>query len=174
MTGIVGTTARTSLHLAPLAALALLVACSRSGAPPQMPPPAVNVAVVVQKDVTQWDEFSGRIEAIDRVEIRPRVSGYLLKVGFEQGKEVKKGDVLFEIDDREYRATYARAVADVGRADARVTLAKRQTDRLRRLLEKNSVSRDEFEIREAEMRSEERRVGKECTVLCRSRWSPYH
>ena len=155
MTGIIAFTARTLLHVAPLAAIAFGVACSRSGAPPQMPPPAVNVAVVVQKNVTQWDEFSGRIEAIDRVEIRPRVNGYLLKVGFEQGKEVRKGDVLFEIDDREYRAAYARAVADVGRAGARIGLAKSQFDRTRRLLESNAVSRDDFEIREAELKQAE-------------------
>ena len=155
MTGIIAFTARTSLRVAPLAAIAFGVACSRSGAPPQMPPPAVNVAVVVQKNVTQWDEFSGRIEAIDRVEIRPRVNGYLLKVGFEQGKEVRKGDVLFEIDDREYRAAYARAVADVGRAGARIGLAKSQFDRTRRLLESNAVSRDDFEIREAELKQAE-------------------
>jgi multidrug efflux system membrane fusion protein len=109
----------------------------------------------VHKQVTQWDEFSGRIEAIDRVEIRPRVSGYLRTVGFEQGKEVRKGDVLFEIDDREYRAALARAVADVERANARIGLAQRQFDRTRRLLESNAVSRDDYEIREGELKQAE-------------------
>ena len=134
---------------------ASIAACSRSGAPPQMPPPAVNVAAVVQKQVTQWDEFSGRIEAIDRVEIRPRVTGYLLKVGFEQGKEIKKGDVLFEIDDREYTAAYARAQADAERARARLELAKAQRSRAERLLKTNAVSRDDFDTRDAELKQAE-------------------
>jgi len=155
MTRIIAPSAHNPLRIVPLAVIIVAAACSRSAAPPQMPPPAVNVAAGVQKQVTQWDEFSGRIEAIDRVEIRPRVSGYLRTVGFEQGKEVRKGDVLFEIDDREYRAALARAVADVERANARIGLAQRQFDRTRRLLESNAVSRDDYEIREGELKQAE-------------------
>src|SRR5690606_17190904 len=85
----------------PLFLLSLLVGCGEASGPPEFPPPAVNVALPVQKSVTEWDEYSGRIEAIDTVEIRPRVGGYLAAVHFEEGLPVAKGDLLFSIDDRE-------------------------------------------------------------------------
>jgi len=142
------------------AALALLVValagCNRGGAGAgghgQMPPPpAVNVAAVVQKEVTLWDEFTGRIEAVDRVEVRPRVTGYLDKVNFVEGAVVKKGDVLFQIDDREYRAAHGRAVADIERAKARVLLAKRQLERAQQLVASKLTPRSEVDTREAEV-----------------------
>ena len=67
-----------------------------SGAPPA---PTVSVAAVIQKEVNEWDEFTGRLEAVEHVDIRPRVSGYVDKIYFRQGAEVKKGDLLFEIVD---------------------------------------------------------------------------
>jgi membrane fusion protein, multidrug efflux system len=134
-----------------LIALAL-AGCGGSGAQPQMPPPPqVNVAVVVQKQVTLWDEFTGRIEAVDRVEIRPRVAGYLDKIHFEEGRAVKKGDVLFEIDEREYRAAYNRAVAEVDRARSRAALAQRQLERSRQLVSNKLVARNDLDLREDEL-----------------------
>ena len=80
-----------------------LLGCSaKPPAPP--PPPAVTAAPVLQRDVAEWDEFSGRLEAVDQVEIRPRVSGYIKRLTFTEGREVRKGEVLFEIDPREYQA----------------------------------------------------------------------
>ena len=76
---------------------------------PPPPPPAVTVATVPERDVKEWDEFTGRLQAVDAVEIRPRVSGYIKRVTFAEGKEVRKGDVLFEIDPRPYEADLARA-----------------------------------------------------------------
>jgi len=112
-----------------------LAGCSQSGANPQMPPPPqVNVSAVVQKDVVLWDEFTGRVEAVDKVEVRPRVAGYLEKVNFDEGRDVKKGDVLFEIDAREYRAAHSRALAEVDRARSRVALALRQLERSQQLV----------------------------------------
>lgn len=129
-----------------------LAGCSKSGgAPPQMPPPQVNVAAVVQKDVTLWDEFTGRIEAVDKVEVRPRVAGYLDKVNFEEGHDVKKGELLFQIDDREYRAAYARAVAEVERARSRAALAQRQLERSRQLVSNKLVARNDLDLREDEL-----------------------
>jgi pyruvate/2-oxoglutarate dehydrogenase complex dihydrolipoamide acyltransferase (E2) component len=93
-----------------LALLVLLaVGCSRGGEPGAPPRAGVNVAEVVQKKVREWDDFTGRLEAPERVEIRPRVSGYLAEVAFEEGALVKAGDLLFRIDDREYRAAVSRA-----------------------------------------------------------------
>jgi multidrug efflux system membrane fusion protein len=117
-----------------------------------MPAPAVNVAKVVQKDVTRWDEFTGRIEAVDSVEIRPRVNGYLESVEFVEGREVRKGDVLFVIDEREYRAAAQRAEADVGRALARTELADKSLVRAQTMLNAKAISKEEFETREAEQK----------------------
>ncbi|HWU53801.1 MAG TPA: efflux RND transporter periplasmic adaptor subunit [Tahibacter sp.] len=128
-----------------------LSGCSHSGPPPQMPPPQVSVATVVQKDVTLWDEFTGRIEAVDKVEVRPRVAGYLDKVNFEEGRQVKKGDLLFQIDDREYRAAHSRAAADVERARSRAALAQRQLERSRQLVANKLVARNDVDLREDEL-----------------------
>ncbi|EPW8622735.1 efflux RND transporter periplasmic adaptor subunit, partial [Enterobacter kobei] len=90
----------------------LLVGCDNSVAQNAAPPaPAVNAADVVVKSISQWDSFNGRIEAVESVQLRPRVSGYIDKVNFTDGQEVKKGEVLFTIDDRTYRAALEQAQA---------------------------------------------------------------
>ena len=85
----------------------LLAGCG-NGEQQQMPPPDVNVAAVVRKSVTEWDEYSGHIEAIESAEIRPRVAGHLNKVHYREGGLVEKGQLLFTIDSREYKATRMR------------------------------------------------------------------
>lgn len=144
---------RAAMRVSILALSLALAACAGadgSEAPAQPPPPAVSVAAVVTKDVTPWDAFTGRIEAVDRVEIRPRVAGYLERVLFAEGAEVRKGDVLFEIDAREYRAAHERALADVERAKARLALARSQFERAQRLMTSNAIARTDLETREAE------------------------
>ena len=89
-----------------------------AGAGGHPPPPQVSVAQVEIKPITQWDEYNGRIEAIESVELRPRVSGYIERVAYREGDEVKKGDVLFTIDARSYRAELARAQAQLTRASS--------------------------------------------------------
>src|SRR5215831_20242851 len=80
-------------------------ACARNEAAEAPPPaPTVQAAKVVSKPITEFDEFTGRFEAVERVEVRPRVSGYVSSTNFEQGHEVKKGDVLYVIDPRPYQA----------------------------------------------------------------------
>lgn len=114
-----------SLGAAGLLALAVLAGCSGGQAAEQAPPPPeVGVAEVPVRPVSQWDEYSGRIEAVETVELRPRVSGYIEKVNYREGQEVKKGDVLFVIDDRSYRAELARAEAALRRARAQAELAR--------------------------------------------------
>ena len=100
------------LLLAAASAAALLVsACARNVAAQQQaaPPPQVTVAAAISRKVTEFDEFTGRFEAVERVEVRPRVSGYISSVNFTDGNEVKKGDVLFVIDPRPYVAERAWA-----------------------------------------------------------------
>ena len=70
----------------------------------QAPPPEVGVAQVIAKPVQQWDEYTGRISAIDTVELRPRASGYVQRVAYTEGQDVKRGDLMFQIDPRPYRA----------------------------------------------------------------------
>jgi membrane fusion protein, multidrug efflux system len=110
-------------------------------------PPAVTVAPVLERDITEWDEFSGRLEAVNEVEIRPRVSGYIKRVDFAEGKEVRRGEVLFEIDPRPYQADLARAQAQLEQARTAAQLAGREVERARRLVDVQAISREEFDTR---------------------------
>ena len=115
--------------------------------PPPPPPPAVTVADVAGRDITEWDEFTGRFEAVDAVEIRPRVSGYLRRVLFAEGMEVRKGEVLFEIDPRPYQADLAGAEAELERARSGAALAAREVERAQRLVTVQAISREEYDAR---------------------------
>jgi multidrug efflux system membrane fusion protein len=132
-------------------AAALLAACGGGGGPPQMPPTEVNVATVVSKRVAQWDEFTGRIEAVEAVEIRPRVAGYLAGVHFDEGAEVKRGDLLFTIDDREYRAAADSAEAAVASAATRADVARTELARTEKLAAARAASTEELEQRRGEL-----------------------
>ena len=139
-----------SLGAAGLLALAVLAGCSGGQAAEQAPPPPeVGVAEVLVRPVSQWDEYSGRIEAVETVELRPRVSGYIEKVNYREGQEVKKGDVLFVIDDRSYRAELARAEAALRRARAQAELARSEAERARRLVEEQAIATETYEQRRA-------------------------
>lgn len=132
-----------------IAAAALAIsACSRgaaqAGAPP---PPEVDAAQVVVKPVRQWDEFSGRIAATDAVDVRARVSGYIDRIAFKEGNEVRAGDLLFVIDPRPYRAAYDSAVAQLARARAAEQLAQEQEKRAQDLIAAKAISREEFDTR---------------------------
>ena len=91
----------------------------KSSAPQQGPLP-VNVVTVIEKEVNEWDEFTGRLEAVESVDIRPRVSGYITEIHFEAGAIIKKGDLLYVIDPRPYQADFDRADGRV-RANAGAT-----------------------------------------------------
>lgn len=124
-----------------------LAGCSESNvtqAPAAVP---VHVATVTTEDVTDWDIFTGRFEAIDSVKLRPRVSGYIDAVKFVEGKEVKKGDILFVIDQRPYRVQFEQAQAELARARAQRELAKTELARTRKLLKTHAVSQEEFDRR---------------------------
>src|SRR5512145_2113943 len=100
----------TLLRALPLVLMALVVSACSSGASEQQaapPSPPVSVAPVLTRDINQWDEFTGRVEATKTVEVRPRVAGYIQAVRYTEGREVRKGEVLFVIDQRPYRAELA-------------------------------------------------------------------
>src|SRR5690349_10421641 len=111
------------------AVIAMPQANSQSEAP-QGPPPAmpVSVAIVEEKPVTLWDEFSGRLEAVDSVDIRSRVAGEIQSVHFREGALVKKGDLLITIDPAPYAAEVARTEALVSAGESRVALAKSELE----------------------------------------------
>ena len=92
-------------------------------------PPTVTVSAPLQKEITEWDEFTGQFSAVDYVEIRARVSGYLTEIHFEDGQMVKQGDLLFVIDPRPYEATLAAARAQLGQGMAQLDLAQKQLER---------------------------------------------
>jgi multidrug efflux system membrane fusion protein len=135
-----------------LAACLLPVAGCGGGGPPAPPPPGVNVAAVVAKPVNEWTEFSGRIEAIDSVELRPRVTGYLEGFEFHEGGEVHKGDLLFTIDDREYRAACDNARANLARAATRLEVAGTALARSEKLATVKAASIEELEQRRGEVK----------------------
>ncbi len=140
-----------NFHLNALGAVLLtvaLVGCDDGVAQNAVPQaPAVSAADVVVKSISQWDSFNGRIEAVESVQLRPRVSGYIDKVNYTDGQEVKKGEVLFTIDDRTYRAALEQAQANLARAKTQANLARSEASRTDKLVSTNVVSREEWEQR---------------------------
>jgi RND family efflux transporter MFP subunit len=137
-----------AVSAAVLAALVGLSGCkSEATTAQQAPAPQVSVASALERDVTEWDEFTGRLEAVESVEVRPRVTGYIESVNFTEGSTVNKGDLLFVIDPRPYRAELSKAEAELARAVARSELAVADEGRSTKLLDIKAVSREEYESR---------------------------
>jgi len=136
------------MGLAGLSLAALTLNSRADDKPPAAPPlQTVTVAPVPEREVSEWDEFTGRLEAVDQVEIRPRVSGYIRRVTFTEGREVKKGEVLFEIDPRPYQAELARAQAELERARSAAALAASDVRRADPLVKAQAISREEYDSR---------------------------
>lgn len=129
----------------------LLAACHKpeegAGGHFQMPPPGVTVSPPIQQEVQEWDEFTGRIDAAESVEIRPRVSGYIDKIHFKSGQMVKKGDLLVTIDPRPFQALLDRAEAEVQRAKTKVELSKKELDRADKLIAAKAISTEEADTK---------------------------
>jgi membrane fusion protein, multidrug efflux system len=137
-----------------LTAIAASVAAAfmfRAGSAVATPSPAavqatpVSVATVVQSDVATWNEFSGRLEAVERVDIRPRVAGTVQSVHFREGALVKAGDLLLTIDPAPYQADVDRAEAQVFAAQSRLTNAKTNYERAKQLLADHAISQKEYD-----------------------------
>ncbi|WP_095097817.1 multidrug efflux RND transporter periplasmic adaptor subunit MexE [Pseudomonas sp. Irchel 3A5] len=127
----------------PLAALALVVISACGGAPEATVAPAaakVSVAKVLEQPVNEWDEFTGRLEAPETVEIRPRVSGQIDAVAFTDGALVKKGDVLFQIDPRPFQSEVRRLEAQLQQARATANRSDNEAQRGERLRTNNAIS----------------------------------
>jgi len=130
------------------AILAAVAGCStgEAGRAPQAPPaPQVTTAVVAAQDLNDWADFTGRLEAMENVAVRPRVGGYVESVRFAEGARVAQGDLLFQIDPRPFKAEVERLSAERDRAVAELALARSYADRAERLLAQNATSREEYE-----------------------------
>src|SRR5207248_3016325 len=114
-------------------------------APAAPPPPPVSVAAALERKVVDSEEFSGRIEAIEQVDVRSRVTGYINSVNFRHGAEVRKGDVLFVIDPRPFQAEVARAEATLANIRAQLDLAKSEVARSEALLKEQATSKREYD-----------------------------
>jgi membrane fusion protein, multidrug efflux system len=140
-----------------LAAALALSACGPRPAPAP-PPPKVKVVRPVAREVTEWDEYTARLDAVDSVEVRPRVSGYLQSIHFQDGAVVRKGELLFSIDARPYEATLRHAEADAELAKSRLALARKNFARAADLLSSHAISQEEADIRESNQRQAEAAV----------------
>ena len=131
-----------------LLASVTLAACAQpvaQSAPPQ--PPPVTAAKALARSVTDWNEFTGRLEAVNHVDVRPRVSGLIASVRFTEGAVVQRGDVLFEIDPRPFDAEVDRLRAELARAKAALARTAAERDRARRLAAENAISTEEHDRR---------------------------
>ncbi len=131
-----------------LAGLAGAAGCAHKKPPPP-PPPQVAVSAPVRMTIVDWDDYDGQFTAVDSVDIRPRVSGYLLKVGFRDGDMVKKGQVLFQIDPRPYQAALDQAKGVLAHDQATLVNAQQQLVRGRTLVAAKAISEQAFEILQA-------------------------
>jgi membrane fusion protein, multidrug efflux system len=130
----------------------LLAGCERAPTSEAPPPPSVAVAEPLQKQITEWDEFTGRFAAVETVEVRARVSGYVNSVHFKDGQIVKQGDLLFVIDPRPYEIAVEQAKAEIERAKARLEIAAADVERAAPLARSQTLTQREFETRTAAQR----------------------
>ncbi|CAN7439739.1 efflux RND transporter periplasmic adaptor subunit [Duganella sp. LjRoot269] len=137
-----------AMALAGLAAFGLSGCDDATGKTAEAPAaggPPISAATVVEKTITETQEFSGRLEAIEQVQIRPRVGGFITAINFKPGSQIKKGDVLFVIDPRPYQAEANRAEAAAGSARAKADLAKLELARAEKLLADKAIAQREYD-----------------------------
>jgi len=143
-----------TLYLSALfGAMLTITGCSGSKAPPPPPLPQVTAATPLQRDVVDWDEYVGRFEAIQDVELRPRVSGTIDQILFANGQHVRQGQALFIIDPRPYAATLAQNEAQVAKANAALINARSELARAEKLLAAQAISKEEYEQKQANVRT---------------------
>jgi multidrug efflux system membrane fusion protein len=147
---------RSTTFAMPLVCLSLLAlaGCGRpapQGGPPGGPP--VTVAAAIEKEIFESDEFPGRIEAVESVEIRGRVTGYIDAIHFKPGAEVKKGDLLFTLDPRQFQADVSRAEGNLAGTQAQLDLAKIETGRQEKLFADQATSKREYDDAHARVRT---------------------
>jgi membrane fusion protein, multidrug efflux system len=139
--------------------LLLMAACAQqqpTAAPP--PPPKVTVSQPINREVVEWEEYTGRLEAVESVEVRARVNGYLQSIHFKNGATVKQGDLLFVIDPRPYQAELERAKADLALANAKLERMNKDLARAQMLVRSRAVSEEEVDTRVSDQRQAQETV----------------
>jgi RND family efflux transporter MFP subunit len=151
------------LHCLPRYALSglllLITACAQqqpTAAPP--PPPKVTVSQPLNREVVEWEEYTGRLEAVESVEVRARVNGYLQSIHFKNGATVKQGDLLFVVDPRPYQAELERAKAELALANARLERTGKDLARAQMLVRSRAVSEEEVDTRVSDQRQAQESV----------------
>jgi RND family efflux transporter, MFP subunit len=130
--------------------LMLLAACGKNETPNAAvapPKPSIVASQPLQKDIVEWDEYTGRLQAVESVDIRARVSGYLQQISFKDGGKVQKGDLLFVVDPRPYMAQLHQSKAELDRSKSRLELAQNDVERAQRLLKEQAISEEEYDTR---------------------------
>lgn len=156
---------RKNLAVAAIAASFALAACSGPPAQEAPPPAEVTVAAPLAGEIVDWDDFVGRFEAPDNVEVKPRVSGYLVNAHFRDGQYVRRGQLLFTIDARPAQAQLDQARAQLARAQAQATNARTELSRSRTLAAQKAASVEEVEQRQAALRSANADVSAAAAVI---------
>jgi multidrug efflux system membrane fusion protein len=136
---------KTIVPSAGILAAVLLAGCGEEKKAVELPPPVVTVTAAEQREVKDWDEYTGRLAPLGTVEVRPKVSGYLTEVKFEDGDMVRKGQVLFLIDPRPYQADQDRAQGEYDQADSSLKLATADFNRAKQLRERGATSAGDFD-----------------------------
>jgi RND family efflux transporter MFP subunit len=139
---------RTAVFIGFLASFVLPVAAQAQGG---MPAPQVVAAAPLAKRITQWDEYTGRFEAVRQVEVRARVSGFVEQIHFRDGQMVKAGDLLFTIDQKPFQLAHEAAQAEVARATAQVAVAQNDFDRAEPLVRNNTITARDLDQRRANL-----------------------
>ena len=157
----------TSLFTASLLAM-ILAACSPNAAVPPATP-TVSASIPLVKEVTGWDTFTGRLDAVDSVEVRPRVNGYVERVTFRDGDYVHKGDLLFVIDPRPYEAMTKQAEGQLAQAKAQLVLTEKDLDRAKSLITTQAIATNVLDQREQNQQAAEAGVNVASAALARAK-----
>jgi len=151
--------ARAILLSSLLVSAVMLAGCDKPAATAAPPPPPVTVAQPLQKSITEWDEYTGRFQAVETVEVRARVSGFIDSIRFNEGQMVKEGDLLIVIDQRPYQIALEQAKADVERAKAKLEIASLDVQRATPLVRSQALTEREFDTRKSTERDAAGQVG---------------
>ncbi len=139
-----------NLSIILITCLMLLAACGKNETPNAAvapPKPVIVASQPLQQEIVEWDEYTGRLQAVESVDIRARVSGYLQQISFKDGGKVKKGDLLFVVDPRPYMAQLHQSKAELDRSKSRLELAQNDVERAQRLLKEQAISEEEYDTR---------------------------
>jgi RND family efflux transporter MFP subunit len=127
----------------------LPLGCGKEAPPPAPPPPAVTVTEPLEREVTDWDEYTGHLQSPQAANVAARISGFITETPFKEGSLVRQGDVLFVIDDRPFKADLDNKRATVTKDEAQVTLTKAQLTRYEDLLKKRAISQQDYDTNRA-------------------------